>query len=448
MVERQTGTITDMVHSSIYLKRYAYPIEFLSDKSVPYNLGSVVVIPAYNEKDIVPALHSLDSCYPPKKPVEILVVINQPENCIEEVSANNQACYKQVMNFKHHKTNDAVDFHAIMVKDLPVKYAGVGLARKIGMDEAVRRFHKADNPNGVILNFDADCTCDRNYLQCIEEEFADNNIYGASIYFEHPLNESYDSHIVEGIIQYELHLRYFVHALRFSGFPYAFHTVGSCMAVRSDIYQKQGGMNRRKAGEDFYFLQKIIPLGNYSEINGTRVYPSHRSSGRVPFGTGKAMTEWILNQNKDYYTYSPQVFEDLQALLSDVDVFFNNQLSSIEQKYEKLPRSIKEFIPWEEFSDNLIRCKNESAYLNSFRQKFFAWLNGLQILRYIHFCRDRCYPNVTVREAVEWISRKIFKEERTLTTLKEWLLYFRDKDRTNPVRSDQKGLIYPVSFQR
>ena len=36
---------------------------------------------------------------------------------------------------------------------------GVGLARKTGMDEAVRRFNAINNPEGIILNLDADCTC-------------------------------------------------------------------------------------------------------------------------------------------------------------------------------------------------------------------------------------------------------------------------------------------------
>ena len=75
------------------------------------------------------------------------------------------------------------------------------------------------------------------------------------------------------IAAYELHLRYYTHGLRFSNLPYSFQTVGSAMAVRCSAYQKQGGMNKRKAGEDFYFIQKIIALGGYSELNSTTVFP-------------------------------------------------------------------------------------------------------------------------------------------------------------------------------
>ncbi|MEZ4848575.1 MAG: hypothetical protein R3B93_08135 [Bacteroidia bacterium] len=70
---------------------------------------------------------------------------------------------------------------------------------------------------------------------------------------------------------------------------HAFHCVGSSMAVRSIAYQKRGGMNRRKAGEDFYFLQKFIAEGTLAELSTTKVIPSPRASEKVPFGTGRAI---------------------------------------------------------------------------------------------------------------------------------------------------------------
>src|SRR5262249_26021974 len=163
----------------------------------------------------------------------------------------------------------------------------------IGMDEALRRFDAVERPGGVIVGFDADCRCERNYLTAIERHFERNsNSPGCSIYFEHPLNGPLEPAIYEAIAEYELHLRYYVQALRFGGFPHAFHTIGSSMAVRAGVYRKQGGMNKRKAGEDFYFLHKIIPLGGFTNLVETRVIPSPRASDRVPFGTGKAVCDF------------------------------------------------------------------------------------------------------------------------------------------------------------
>ena len=43
----------------------------------------------------------------------------------------------------------------------------------------------------------------------------------------------------------------------FVGYPDSIYTIGSAFAVRAEAYMKQGGMNRRQAGEDFYFLYKL-----------------------------------------------------------------------------------------------------------------------------------------------------------------------------------------------
>ena len=83
------------------------------------------------------------------------------------------------------------------------------------------------------------------------------------------------------------------------------------MAVRADIYAGQGGMNKRQ-GEDFrIFLHKIIPLGQFGEINNTRVIASPRPSARVPFGTGKAVREFLDNGRIESYPLA--AFEDLKV---------------------------------------------------------------------------------------------------------------------------------------
>ena len=108
----------------------------------------------------------------------------------------------------------------------------------------------------------------------------------ASIYYEHPVaGLAFSENLYEGIANYELHLRYYVWALRSIKFPYAFQTVGSSMLCRASSYVRYGGMNRRKAGEDFYFLQKIIPHAPKEWINFVSKLdpmPDKRSSWMVP----------------------------------------------------------------------------------------------------------------------------------------------------------------------
>ena len=74
--------------------------------------------------------------------------------------------------------------------------------------------------------------------------------------FCHPVDDpTLESSMREGIILYELYLRYLRNAMQWCGYPHSIHTVGSSFAVRASAYVKQGGMNRRQAADDFRILR-------------------------------------------------------------------------------------------------------------------------------------------------------------------------------------------------
>jgi hypothetical protein len=57
------------------------------------------------------------------------------------------------------------------------------------MDEALRRFSTAGNPEGVIVSLDADCTVEKNYFTSVCNDLLyDNDKCACSIYFEHPVS--------------------------------------------------------------------------------------------------------------------------------------------------------------------------------------------------------------------------------------------------------------------
>ena len=258
-----------------YLEKHRFCERQLEDPVSP-DTNIIVVIPCYNEPALLKTLQSLLDCEKISCGVEIIVVINSGEQDLENVLKQNQKTFDEAVEWIRNLSptltfpkGEGKTFHLIQIKNLPKKHAGVGLARKIGMDEAVARFEDISKPEGVVICLDADCTVEKNYLTEIEKHFQQHpKATGCSIYFEHPVEgNEFEQKNYSGIINYELFLRYYNRALHYCDFPYAFHTIGSSMAVRNKIYQKQGGMNRRKAGEDFYFLHKIFPLGNFNELH-------------------------------------------------------------------------------------------------------------------------------------------------------------------------------------
>ena len=417
---------------NLYLERYADQRQLWPPDCDP-DTRLFVVIPAFRETNLLQALQSLSNCNPPGAGTEILVVINEAIDAARETTIINQKIFQEVYNWvqKKEKSNN-LHFRVSYVKDLPAKQAGVGMARKIGMDQAIRRINTAHIPakEAILICFDADCACDQNYLQSIEKHFSEHPVTpGASIFYEHPLKGPEPPPLYQGIIRYESFLRYYVGGLRYAGYPHAFQTVGSSMAVRADAYQKQGGMNKRKAGEDFYFLQKIFPLGDYSEINDTCVYPSPRISDRVPFGTGKAMQVWTNSAQNYYPVYHHEVFISLKKFIEELNNFYGAPPDCIDEILNILPESIKAYLDENNFKDQLKVIKNDTSTYDSFRKRFFQWFTGLKVLKYVHFARDHYYGEEDVLASVSWLLKNFYSINYTENDPLQLLETIRKKDR-------------------
>lgn len=391
--------------TSYLTERGMYP-PFIDAKPSPL-LGIVVVIPCHDEDFLLLSLMSLRRCERPKCDVEVIVVVNESEDAPADVREKNRTTYEQAQHWALANNQGWLRFHILHLDNLPKKHAGVGLARKIGMDEACYRFAKAGNQQGVIACFDADSRCERNYLQAIHSHFTENpRAQACGIRFEHPLSgPDFPDEVYHAITLYELHLRYYVLAQRWAGVPHAWQTIGSSMAVRCDAYQQQGGMNRRQAGEDFYFLHKFIPLGGFAEITATKVIPSPRPSHRVPFGTGRAVGELLKNKGQ-YLTYSPRSFEDLQVFLSQ-ELIGLHELNDLEALYACLPESIGSFLRLNGFEKKLSEIQLNTSNAEAFQKRFWRWFDAFLVMKYVHFARESYWPDVEVTAAAGWLVLKL-----------------------------------------
>ena len=405
-----------------YFKRYAYPSKLFSDDP-DSNLTISIVIPCFNEPDIISSISSLNACHPISG-TEVIIVINESENCDAKISLQNQ---KTINEIKKWQTSESLNF-SLLVHYLiaPTKDAGVGFARKVGMDEAARRFEITGNTKGVICCFDADSICSKNYLQSIYNSFYLNKPrpHGAAIYFEHPVPENEGLSL--GIIQYELHLRYYVQALRYIGYPYAHQTVGSSMAVRSDIYQKVGGMNKRNAGEDFYFLHRVMPTGNFIDITDSVIYPSARVSNRVPFGTGKVMEKWSTRSSDEFLTYNFDSFLDLKILFDQTEEYYRG---NIEELNSQLPESVKAYLAHGSFNNVHQRLVRQSTNLDSFTHNWYQYFDGFRVLKFLHYARDNFHKDDSIIFQTHRLAKLYWNESGSLKREPiDWLNYFRNKD--------------------
>lgn len=401
------------VSRSIYLERYATPNLGLFEQ-IPVERTLIVVIPCYKEPDILSALHALDACTYDTDKAAILVVVNEPEDATKEARNINKST---LTTLRQAQIKYPLVFtHSIF----PTKKAGVGLARKTGMDEAVRYFHKHQR-DGIIVCFDADCTCSPDFLSEIAGQFENKPYLNLGlVHFEHHL-ENLTTHIID----YELHLRYYINAQRHACCPHAVQTLGSCMTVRASAYQKQGGMNTRQAGEDFHFIHKMMNLGGIEEINTTTIRPSARISDRVPFGTGRALGKSVQQELR---TYAPQTFEDLKQANRHLQEQYESALAPAE-----LPESLTTFYEKQGFAQALCKMKSESNSFAVFHKKYYAWWDGLRLMKFVHHCRDHFYPDQSITVAVEWIFEIL--QLKYPADKRHQLITLREYDRCHPFQS-------------
>lgn len=403
------------IDADIYLRKFSVEKPLISTPCSP-NTGLIIVIPSYGESHLTNTINSLFSTIPPLSKAEVIVVINDAEDSPNEMKSINQKSITDLDEIKKW-TPKHIYLEYLYLNNLSTKKSGVGIARKTGMDEAVRRFSSI-NKNGIIVCLDADCTVDSNYLIALEKHFFFDypKTPGADIYYEHSTDHP-SQFINEGIIKYEIHLRYFVHCQKFAHCPYAFQTVGSSMAVRSEAYQKQGGMNSRKAGEDFYFLHKIISLGNFTSVNNTRVIPSPRISKRVPFGTGRAQQEFAVK--KELMSYNFTIFKMIKEFTSQFLHLHNSSFLHVHYKLE-------EWLISENFSTKLQEIKENTQSIESFEKRLWQWFNAFKFMKLTHFLRDELYPNRPIMEEANKLTFEVFGQTHLETN--ELLQYLRKVD--------------------
>jgi hypothetical protein len=156
------------------------------------------------------------------------------------------------------------------------------LARKIAADIALALWSEGRVASPWIHCTDADVVLPTRYFEVTPRDTSDASIAALLYPFRHV-------DATREALEYEISLRYYVAGLRFAGSAYAFHSIGSTLAVHATAYARVRGFPKRLAAEDFYLLNKLAKVGAIRSLGGEPIRLSARASNRTPFGTGRAI---------------------------------------------------------------------------------------------------------------------------------------------------------------
>ena len=278
---------------------------------------------------------------------------------------------------------------------------GVGVARKIGCDLALALWQRGQITSPWQHSSDADTTLPADYFEALAA--AEETSVAAIYPFEHLLVGP----LTESMALYELKLRYYVLGLAAAGSPYAYHSMGSTLAFRSEAYCKAHGMPRLRAGEDFYLLNKLAKLGPVVRLKHAPLLIDARLSRRVPFGTGPALLRLqdLRARGELMPLYHPAAFELLRLWL---ELLQEVAESGETGAYRRLSMHVAP--EWRSALEGSLRDLGAEEALGSACQsttkaearahRLQTWFDAFRSLKFVHLLRHHGLADLPWRSAL------------------------------------------------
>lgn len=375
--------------------------------SFPDDLDVIVIVPVLDDWEIFRTLESLGGCQTEWEKAGVFVVVNHSEAENGALKERNRRLADELKGWIARHPMPRVWMEVIEAFDLPAKWAGVGLARKIAMDEAAFYFFRHGRMECPIASLDADTLVAPGYLTGIIRKFRNSRVAGITLAYAHRYEGEECTEILrQAIIRYELYLRYYQQALEYCGHPYAYTCIGSAFAVRAADYVLQGGMNKRQAGEDFYFIQKLISTGRFAHLPEVCVFPSSRFSERTPFGTGRAVRA-IADHNGEYRVYHFEAFRVLKSFFDGITCLYKGDSGRIRAYFGQQAEGVRDFLIHTGMEECLLEISANCASERQFVKRFFDHFNAFRVLKYLNFVHPVYYPEIEVLEAVQFLAPEI-----------------------------------------
>jgi len=378
-----------------YLSRYAEPEA--ANAAIKHTYAHCLVVPAYDEAEnfLQQLLGEIDDT----TDLLVIVIVNAPKDEAQKNYdfAPTQRTRKLLAALQVQSLATALPFGMIIIdrvstgREIPFKQ-GVGLARKVASDVALALHQQGRVISPWIYQTDADARLPHDYFTTPLPQ------RGCAIFPHRHVSE--DPEVSAAARLYDLHMRYFVAALKRHGSNYAHPSLGSTLSIHAQDYASVRGYPKRSAGEDFHILNKLSKVTPLTQLTTPYVDVQARTSARVPFGTGPALTKIIQVLDQDpsgssYLSYNYASFKLLAQSLAEIAATCQDTQAG---KAEFSPR-IRQILDELGLQRILPQLKNTSAATKQRQRVADEWMDALKTLRFIHLAR-RFHPDKSLLETL------------------------------------------------
>lgn len=374
------------MHKSVqqYLSRYAEPNLPELTAQYRHQWQWVVCIPCFNESD------DFINTLPDTPDALYIVVVNHPQGRDHLVnaefikSAPKGRASRELGHYDQLITLEGDNRHILLV-DRSTNQSGfnpkqgVGLARKLAADIALKWHIQGHIKNEWISMTDADALLPKDYFRALNG----THLKTPAVVFPFTHKPAQTPAEQLALALYELKLHHYVAGLIHAKSPYAHHSIGSCMAIRATAYAQVRGIPKRAAGEDFYLLNKANKLGKIRTLGShSTIVLSPRRSDRTPFGTGQGVNT-LSDQTAPLKTklfYPPSTFNCLKIFLDKVAA----GAQTFSALTEGLPEDARSAFADLGLEVALKHCKTHGPTPEKFQRQLHQWFDGFRTLKFIH----------------------------------------------------------------
>ncbi len=392
-----------------YLQHYAEP-EAGSLGNFPATYSQGIVLPLYKESfDVFKCFSEFANAQPGTL---LIMVLNHPDTSDENNGPWSEAFFAtglpplwqsadqllQLLDLANGSAALLID-RCLQGPPLPAEQ-GVGLARKIGADILCQLIHDKKVQSPWIHTSDADTSLPEDYFTTLATPTIPAAVSSAAcLYpFRHVFEDAEARQLPTLIYEFSLH--YYVDGLRWANSAYAFHTVGSTIAVHYQSYAKVRGFPRKAAGEDFYLLNKLAKTGNIESLQRPALQIAARDSNRTPFGTAPTVSLLsAMPDPRDKLFYHPDSFVYLHCLLQlQSQLCEKSHASDIATQATKLlrhnayqdlqPQLLAQAIEAMDLGAALKHAFQHGKTTQTRLRQMQHWFDAFKTLKFIHYLRD------------------------------------------------------------
>jgi hypothetical protein len=401
-----------------YWERYSDPVARLALSATPEFFTSAVVIPAKNEGiEVLDRLIKNQGGYCGGAARLVVLVVNEHPTSSEQIRAVNTALLRHVFARASrsdvwsanlsvlHAFDEAPGLRILTLNLCSEEFRlgekeGVGRARKIGSDLALALYAEGRLRGRFLGSTDCDVVLPSDYFEALETEALNEDIASALLFpYEHFGAEG--DGVARSMCEIEVSFRYYVLGLARAGSPYAYHSLGSALAVSLPHYAQARGFPNRAAGEDFYILAKLAKLAPLRRCSSPRIRIITRVSDRVPFGTGLALDRALNDSSlgNKFQVNHPESFLSLGRVLARLEQAasaFPDSLGFEDAGLNVFERRTFEKI-WAAISPHLSHCPSSAHRVFRVHECF----DPLATLQFIHAAhREGGFLRPTLAEAM------------------------------------------------